>query len=289
MDGRVARVASSGCRRALQRITPELGNLSLDIPLVLPGRMPFRQLDCYYLIAPKEDKAQPISVMTMEVPRYGADATVDDPVRTHHIRQFTLFWQDGLNLVDRDTQDKHRFGGVDHKLVADCKICDDSYDRGEKGVSYRSEPFHRRLRGIHGAPIESHYNLNAYDFGRDFFRLSAAERANPPMHVLRAGAGEEVVIHVVHPGGRARQRAFVTVAQDYDDLFPGFGFPRAALLAPGKAITASLTRPLEAGCYLWFDGPTQTRAGGAWGLIDVVHPQSLNDRNITSCAKRARR
>lgn len=90
------------------------------------------------------------------------------------------------------------------------------------------------------------------------------------MPVLRAEPGEEVVIHIVHPGGRARQRAFITIAQDYDDLFPGFGFPRGALLAPGKAVTASLTMPLKRGCYLWFDGPTQTRAGGTWGLLEVA-------------------
>jgi manganese oxidase len=238
-----------------------------------------------YVIAPAATAA-PLSVATMTVPRYGADATRDSSGDGHRIRQFTLFWQDGLSLADARTRDRHRQGTVDHKLVADCLVCDDSYDWGEKGVSYRSAPFNRRLLPPAGRSIESHYNFNEFDFGKDFFALAAGERSQPPMHVLRAEAGEEVVIHVVHPGGRARQRAFVTLAQDYDDLFPGFGFPRAALLGPGKAITASLTRALESGCYLWFDGPTPLRAGGAWGLLDVVPRDSLADAAVTSCAKR---
>jgi hypothetical protein len=82
----------------------------------------------------------------------------------------------------------------------------------------------------------------------------------------------------------------VTVAQDYDDLFAGFGFPRGALLAPGKALTASLTKPLDAGCYLFFDGPTHLRSGGVWGLIDVIPANGLGDQPLetypgTSCAR----
>ena len=208
----------------------------------------------------------------------------------HAIRQFTLFWQDGLNLRDLDTTDVALVSGVDQKIVNDCEVCDDSYDLGERGVSYRSEPFHVRLRGENGNPtaIESHYNLNHFQFGEEFFPLKTGETgpaALPPMPVLRAKEGEEVVVHLVHGGGRARQRAFVTIAQDYDDLFPGFGFPRAALLAPGKAITASLTKPLEKGCYVWFDGPAQTRGAGAWGLLDVVAAADFGDADESSCKR----
>ncbi len=190
------------------------------------------------------------------------------------------------------------------RIVHDCKICDDSYDWGENGISYLSEPFDIRLRNWQGnrTPIERHYDFNADEFGAvqgphdrsaSFFRLGQDELPvwpQAPVPVLRAVAGEEVVIHVVHPGGRARQRAFVTVAQDYDDLFAGFGFPRGALLAPGKALTASLTKPLDAGCYLFFDGPTHLRSGGVWGLIDVIPANGLGDQPLetypgTSCAR----
>lgn len=208
------------------------------------------------------------------------------PCQEHRIRQFTLFWQDGLPLRDENTADTYNLSGSNEKLVKDCAICDDSYDWGDKGVSYNSEPFHVRLRSTNPAPIESHYNLNAYEFGKNFFLLEPGELpaiVNAPMPVLRAEAGEEIVVHVVHPGGRARQRAFATIAQDYDDLFPNFGFARAALLAPGKAITASIMKPAAPGCYLWFDGPLHLRAGGVWGLFDVVEPGDMDDRSATQC------
>jgi hypothetical protein len=70
---------------------------------------------------------------------------------------------------------------------------------------------------------------------------------------------------------------------------PGFGFPHSALLAPGKAITASLTRKVKPGCYLWFDGPTQLRAGGTWGLLDVVARDDFDDPSKTSCSRREAR
>lgn len=190
---------------------------------------------------------------------------------THTIRQFTLFWQDGLNLTDAGTKDRHLLMGQTWRLVTDCEICDDSYDLGEQGASYRTEPFHLRLRDAGHGPLERLSNLNEKVFPSGFLKLGPDEiPAATGMPVLQATAGEEVVIHILHPGGRARQRSFATIGQDYDDLFPGFGFPRAALLAPGKAITASLTRPVEAGCYLWFDGTTHLRAGGTWGLLDVT-------------------
>lgn len=204
----------------------------------------------------------------------------------HRIRQFTLFWQDGLNL--RDTQTRDRFEGflppgdtirVYPHLVAGCQVCDDSYDLGDQGVNYRSAGFARALRGTpgNGSTAERHFNLNAFDFGPGVFRADA------PIPVLRAEAGDEVVIHLVHPGGRARQRAFVTIGQDYDDLFPGFGFPHAALLAPGKSLSASLTEKMRPGCYLWHDGPLHLRSGGTWGLLDVVAEGAIGDASQSSC------
>ncbi|SEK48291.1 hypothetical protein SAMN05421666_1271 [Roseovarius nanhaiticus] len=222
-------------------------------------------------------------------PFWTAQLTTPGPDDEKHvIRQFTLFWQDGLNLTDRETQDETLVGGSNIRLVATCGICGDSYDWGEKGVSYRSEPFNVRLGDTGQGNVESHFNLNAFEFGEEFFPLKPTELTVPsgqPMPVLRAIAGEEVVVHVVHPGGRARQRAFATIAQDYDDMFRGFGFPRAALLAPGKAITASLTKAVKPGCYLWFDGPTHTRSGGSWGLLDVVAKDQFENPRVSACAR----
>lgn len=254
------------------------------------------------------------------------------PQPPHKIREHVVFYRDGMNLWDRDSKDRWvaksggplAYKGVDlggvagvpltdngdsggvagrGGPVADCHICDESYDSGEKGVGYTSAPFNVRLRAegfeMNGA-LESHYDLNAFLFPDKFFLVKktneepasdveegifdVAGKTSAAMPILRAEAGEEVVIRVLHPSGRARQRAFVTTALDYDDIFPGFGFPHAALVGPGKGVTASIARSIRTGCYLWQDGPTPLRAGGTWGLLDVVERGQINTE-ATSCAR----
>lgn len=212
--------------------------------------------------------------------------TTDPEGGRHSLRQFTLFWQDGLNFRQSGTP------------VPNCAVCDDSYDKGEAGVNMNSEPFDLRLRrdgarDRDNRPVRDS-DLNRYLFGPqtakdgtkrlDFYRLRPNETPdNAPMTVLRATEGEEITVHVVHPGGRARQRAFIMIGQDYDDLFHGFGFPRAALLAPGKSMTAQILHHAQPGCYPWFDGPTTLRAGGVWGLLDVVPAGAAPE--MTNCRR----
>ena len=187
------------------------------------------------------------------------------------VRSFVLHWRDGLNLKDADSalrwrdEDGRELAGL--KLVPDCAVCDDSYDLGQAAVDYLSPQAAALLRDQRTTTVEANFDLNAIAFPEAFWR-EAVKGGRVP--VLRAGEGEEIVVHVVHPGGRARQRAFVSFGQGYDDLFPGFGFPHAALLAPGKAVTASLSRRARAGCYLFGDGPTQVRSNGVWGVLDVA-------------------
>lgn len=203
--------------------------------------------------------------------------------KRHRIREFVLFYQDGLNLRDSKTKNLWHPSETP-ELVADCQVCNDSYDLGDQGVNYRSDPFFDRLRGTEKPgqmPPEAQYNLNAYVYPKDFF-LDAHRKRNMP--ALRVEEGDEVVIRVIHPGGRARQRSFATIGQDYDDLFPGFGFPHAALLAPGKGVRASLSRPVNRGCFLWHDGTATLNAGGTWGLIDVVPKGQLDNSSVSSCA-----
>ena len=202
----------------------------------------------------------------------------------HSIRQFTLFWQDGLNLTDSGTANRFHRNPGDYRLDGDCMVCGDSYDWGETGTSMRSVPFALRLADKDGVRAETHYDFNRNVFGPQFFLLTPAETTDPPVPVLRAIDGEQITVHVVNAGGKARQRAFVTISQDYDDLFHGFGFPRAALLAPGKAMTAQLLHRAKPRCWLWFDGPTHLRAGGTWGLFDVLSAKDWEDGK-TSCER----
>lgn len=190
------------------------------------------------------------------------------------LREHVLFWQDGLAL-------QARTNGGGWSPVADCHVCDDSYDFGKKGVSYRSTPLFARL-DLRGAnpyrpdenrtgergPLNGAADLNAVALPPDMLHVRGTDGARTPI-VLDALAGEEVILRLVHPGGRARQRAFVMTGNGYDDLLPGFGSPNAALLAPGKALTAAMRRPVAAGCHFWQDGPRPMAGHGVWGLLEV--------------------
>ncbi|OWJ90265.1 hypothetical protein [Paracoccus yeei] len=219
----------------------------------------------------------------------GSDATT-------RLREFVIFFQDGLN--HRDDRSRIRWSwkpgtgtGPIPALTPDCPICDDSYDRGEQGVSYRSRPFASLLRfgDIDGnGRIEASDDLNAVTFPPRFLagqKTLSGNRTTEEMLTgdmapltLRACTGEQVVIRVVHPGGRARQRSFVMNGLGYDDLFPGFGFPNSALVAPGKSVSAWLHPPQVLGPdgarvpvrgrVLWHDGVSMMMAGGTWGHVD---------------------
>lgn len=264
----------------------EIGMRDADHDLCAKGTDYDRGRDCTIFAA------KPVKEANSRIKPFGElKLTTKDPSGGDHaIREFTLFWQDGLNLRDRSTTDSFKAtDGTRPRLIADCLVCDDTYDFGDQGVSYRASPFQIRLRdeaansGL--ATPERHTNLNAYTFPAEFLPLKSGEVGSGSVPVLRVAENEEVVVHVVHPGGRARQHAFAMIGQNYNDLFPGFGFPRSALVAPGKAITASLTRRMAVGCYLFGDGPTQLRAGGLWGLIDVVPAGDIGNRSKTSCAR----
>lgn len=185
-------------------------------------------------------------------------------------REHVLLWQDGLNLWRRPHPSDNYLGFTD-RPAPDCRVCDDSYDLGERGVSYRSAPFTMRLAGQNGVSADfglrtyprDEDDLNAVVFPPNFF---AAPLPTPQLQVKPS---EEIAIRIAHPEGRARQRAFVATTIGYDDLFPGFGSGHTTLLAPGKAMTAWGCAPRTAGDYLWRDGPQPIFAGGVWGHLSV--------------------
>ncbi|WP_100526161.1 cupredoxin domain-containing protein [Paracoccus aminovorans] len=215
------------------------------------------------------------------------------------VREFVLFYQDGLNHLDAKSKILWRLeddgsaeiraavraAGSVPRIAPDCLICDDSYDLGDQGVSYRSRPFASLMRyaDIAGrGRVEASDDLNALVFP-DRFLPGDSHKGQPqtdpdlqPLTLL-ACPGEQVLMRVVHPGGRARQHSFVMNGLGYDDLFPGFGFPNSALVTPGKAISAWLHPPQVLGpdgsrqdvrgTVLWHDGPNFLMAGGIWGLL----------------------
>lgn len=197
------------------------------------------------------------------------------------VREFVLFYRDGMNLWDSASAirwsvdgspiqapfDADGIAGPDAaQPVPDCPVCDDSYDRGDKGVNYRSPALASVLSDRLGTRIEASDDFNAHVFPEDYVEWDGG-------FDLKACEGQQVVIRLVHPGGRARQRVFVMNGYNYADLFPGFGFPRAALLAPGKSLTAWLDPAAVKGVTgFWHDGPTSIMSGGVWGRLTVAEP-----------------
>ena len=185
-------------------------------------------------------------------------------------KEFVVFYRDGMNLQYKTASDEWI-------PVPDCPICDDSYDRGEKGINYRSAPFWLRLDqspqrvaldAAEGAGREQWQlpDLNAAYFPSRFF--TEAEKPIPtPRFVARAG--DEVRFRVLQPTGRARQRAFLVYGHDFPDLLPYFGSPHAPLVSVGKALTAHIESAAP-GHWLYRDGPAQLWSGGAWGAFDVL-------------------
>ncbi len=180
--------------------------------------------------------------------------------------EFVVVYQDGLNLKQEASSGS--------QSIPDCHICDDSYDSGDVAINFRTEPFWARL----GLPRQDPspdpeagskpvlVNLNKYDLP-DGFLLPGYRGRDAATFCTAPNA--RVVVHAVHPGGRARQRAFVINGLRYDDLgIARFGSPHAGLLGPQKAMTADLGRVAD-GLWLYRDGPAQFFAGGAWGYIDA--------------------
>ena len=224
----------------------------------------------------------------------GASWQVDpaDPTRalvtladgTSH-EEAILVYQDALNL--KTPVGRHPAPGgpltteerTGTASIADCHVCDDTYDSGDAAVNYRTEPFWARLntswRSGESNPDTAQpalVDLNGIAIPADIWSRpvddgTTGRKVETP--VITVPEGSALVIHAVHPGGRARQRAFVTYGHPYDDMnLAKFGSPNSALLAPRKATTAIIGR-VEPGCWLWRDGPAQFVGGGVWGFIET--------------------
>lgn len=218
--------------------------------------------------------ARPVKLCPLDATD-GNDEACPARIPSAVIREHALVMQDGLNLWSRRWSSSSSatpapvdYAGYRGHPLPNCLVCDDSYDLGEKGISYRSAPFARRLGGSFGISSypDDETNLNATVFPRNFFSVAFAPVPTPTLSVR---AGEEVMIRVAHPAGRSRHRAFVTIGAPYDDLMPGFGTGHSGHLAPGKAFTASFCASRQPGTYLYRDGPQAIFAAGAWGHVVV--------------------
>lgn len=192
-----------------------------------------------------------------QVPNGGISAVIRYPEggMTHSFREHVVMYRDGLNL--------HQKAGDSPGPIANCRICDDSYDLGDKAFNYQTAPFFARLGQKDDA------NLNKAFYPTNFFTpqykpISTAEfTANP---------GEEVRFRVLQPHGRARQHAFLVYGHDFEDLLPNFGSAHSPLISVGKAMTVRIPSAHE-GYWLYRDGPNHMWSGGLWGSFTVGVPK----------------
>jgi hypothetical protein len=171
-------------------------------------------------------------------------------------REHVVLYRDGLNLHYAKRNNGHS------TPIPDCRICDDSYDLGDKAFNYATAPFAFRLGQSPDA------NLNQAFFPDNFF--TPGYKPIPTEH-FRAEPDDEVRFRVLQPQGRNRQHTFLVYGHGYDDLLPRFGSPHSALMSVGKAMTVRVPKA-HPGYWLYRDGPAQLWAGGLWGSFTVGSP-----------------
>ncbi len=175
---------------------------------------------------------------------------------THSFREHVVMYRDGLNLHQPQSVGKSN-------PITDCRICDDSYDLGEKAFNYQTAPFFARLGQKDDA------NLNEAFYPTNFF---TPQYKPIPTAEYTANPGEEVRFRVLQPHGRARQHAFLLYGHDFEDLLPNYGSGHSPLMSVGKAMTVTIPSAHE-GYWLYRDGPNHMWSGGLWGSFQVGTPK----------------
>lgn len=193
-----------------------------------------------------------------QVPNGGISAVIRYPEggMTHAFREHVVMYRDGLNL--HYTKSDGKSGPL-----PDCRICDDSYDLGDKAFNYHTAPFQIRL----GQAPEA--NLNEAFYPTNFL---TPQYKPIPTTEYTALPKEEVRFRVLQPHGRARQHAFLLYGHDFQDILPYYGSPHSPLMSVGKAMTVKIPHAQE-GYWLYRDGPAQMWSGGLWGSFQVGEPK----------------
>lgn len=192
-----------------------------------------------------------------QVSNGGISAVIRYPDRgmTHSFREHIVMYRDGLNLHVKKSDGSS-------EPLPDCRICDDSYDLGDKAFNHHTAPFQARLGQAPDA------NLNEAFYPTNFF---TPQYKAIPTTEYTAMTGEEVRFRVLQPHGRARQHAFLIYGHDFADLLPNYGSPHSPLISVGKAMTVTIPSAHE-GYWLYRDGPNHMWSGGLWGSFQVGEP-----------------
>lgn len=204
----------------------------------------------------------------------GAQADIRVPGQ-EDFREFTVFFQDGLNL--RDENGIPLPDHFDHPPTPEEPEGElpDAEDRGEKGLNYRNASFNPRLNVTPGAPLD---DLNGADMAYVF---SSEVHGDPMTPIFRAYATDAVRMRVLQGSDKPRQHAFQLSGhswfrQPFDDpaetevigIHGGFSVGRAANIhlqnAGGPEENAG---DHKYSCAVGF----HHQSGGLWGIMRVYH------------------
>ena len=214
--------------------------------------------------------------------RSGGSADIRVP-NGKDFREFTTFFQDGLNLRDssgapiQNVPDPAAPHAEEPGAPAEAPEpagaeAHDHIDQGEKGFNYASTPFRHRLGGREAAlateanPLDGKQLANVY---------SSSANGDPDTPVFRAFAGDGVSMRVLQGADKQRQHSFEMLGHAWRQT-PGDGNSPLISAQGGFSVGRALNIHLPsagngfAGDYRYADGMYRHNlSGGLWGLMRV--------------------
>ncbi|HEY5684200.1 MAG TPA: hypothetical protein VIY70_02405, partial [Acidimicrobiia bacterium] len=185
-------------------------------------------------------------------------------------RNWTVFFQDGLNLWDKFGQN------LPDQL--DGGVLSDAEDRGEKGFNYRNASFHHRFGQ---APDEPHDALPGKDH-RDVF--SSAVHGDPATPIFRAYQGDSVRVRILQGSDKPRNHSWTMSGHAwFREPYENPADTEIIGLVGGISVGTALNIHLQAGGATGSIGDhryncglsAHHQSGGLWGIARVYGQPTL--------------
>ncbi|HEX2729193.1 MAG TPA: Ig-like domain repeat protein [Rubrobacteraceae bacterium] len=214
--------------------------------------------------------------VTGEQIKSGVSADIRVPGPDNDFREFTTFFQDGLNL--HDSTGAPIKDEPDHPPTPEEPVPAglDAEDQGEKGFNYGSSPFDHRLPaeqmspdGIHPLPRDGRSMADVF---------SSKIHGDPDTPIFRSYAGDPMKMRVLQGSDKPRQHSFQISGQSWKAQ-PND--PNSHLIGTQGGISVGRTFNLNlspfgsAGDYRYGCGVGfHHLSGGLWGIMRVYQPPS---------------
>ena len=199
----------------------------------------------------------------------GVSADIRVPGPANDFREFTTFFQDGLNLYDaagnvvRDA--------LDHPPTPEEPMGEpmDAEDQGEKGFNYSSSPFVHRIGEVPETGMDGDAMAHVFDSSR---------HGDPDTPIYRAFEGDDIRMRVLQGSDKPRQHSFQMSgaswkAQPND---PGSNLiGTQGGISVGRSFNLNLSGFESAGDYRYGCGVAfHHLSGGLWGILRVYDTPS---------------